>query len=650
MYILFTQPEIFIPLKHLTTTLEILGNIFFVQNDLSAAQSHLERACPLMELLPPNLLSDEDFAAAAGEALEDSGLRLLDPTDLTSYLWMGTGTGSGPGPALGAAQEGNIEGSTRSNTYAAGCYSLLRDVYAKLYYGETNNNVPDSEMGPPPTAALEETSPKSNGHIPSPREFPTSTTTTLKYSPHQAGYHSCLLPNGKPREFNLKYLLSKRQQTQQMKARALFSRLNTSNSRGSSMSSTTSASVAAPLGGIRSPAGGNAGAAGAAGAGRSTKVSGAKLSMSGATAGTAFLEKSLSAAAAAQLQQEHELENDNSEGGTEEGHRRRNHALLLGVDGDGLYSDETADEAVKVADTTTNNNVKPRRTSVFSGTDDEVEEEAVLSSTATSPLPAAMPAVAADAEAEAGAKVAGTDTRKPSPLRSEVDDNSGHGSGHPDGTARPRVRGQVPQPQPQAQAQLQSQKRTFDFEEKLRDLRSPYEHLRSELELVQDLQHQNNNNNNNNKKKKNNKQSQSNARTSSRVAQAAAAMDEDGADADGDFDHIEDSAEMAGGAGRRVGLGLGLSASPSVVGQKRPNKSPQPIVRGFDGSSLNYLNGEDITAPGVSTSIIADDLETLLRKFVQTNKRNRRELLLQARKYYDELDINFPNVRKPLFS
>jgi len=92
-----------------------------------------------------------------------------------------------------------------------------------------------------------------------------------------------------------------------------------------------------------------------------------------------------------------------------------------------------------------------------------------------------------------------------------------------------------------------------------------------------------------------------------------------------------------------VGLGLS-SSSPSVAGPKRSNKAPQPVVRGFEGSSLNHISGEDITAPGVSTSIIADDLETLLRKFVQANVRNKKELLLQARKYYDELDINFPNM------
>jgi hypothetical protein len=46
------MPEIFIPLRHLTTTLEVLGKILFMKNDLTEAKACLERACPLMELLP----------------------------------------------------------------------------------------------------------------------------------------------------------------------------------------------------------------------------------------------------------------------------------------------------------------------------------------------------------------------------------------------------------------------------------------------------------------------------------------------------------------------------------------------------------------------------------------------------------------------
>lgn len=46
------MPEILIPLRHLTTTLEVLGNIFYVKDKTCEARCYLERACPLLELLP----------------------------------------------------------------------------------------------------------------------------------------------------------------------------------------------------------------------------------------------------------------------------------------------------------------------------------------------------------------------------------------------------------------------------------------------------------------------------------------------------------------------------------------------------------------------------------------------------------------------
>ena len=111
-----------------------------------------------------------------------------------------------------------------------------------------------------------------------------------------------------------------------------------------------------------------------------------------------------------------------------------------------------------------------------------------------------------------------------------------------------------------------------------------------------------------------------------------------------DAESVEEENEgVRSEGGRRVGLGL----SPSSRNKQSPSQqSAKQGVRGFEGSSLNSINGEDITAPGVSTSVIADDLEVLLRKFVQADRRTRRELLVLARKYYDELDINFPNVSK----
>ena len=79
------MPEIFIPLRHLTTTLEVLGNIIFMRDDIVEAKNSLERACPLMELLPPAVNEDQ--------------------------------------------------------RYAVGCFALLREVYGKLYnIGEGNTN------------------------------------------------------------------------------------------------------------------------------------------------------------------------------------------------------------------------------------------------------------------------------------------------------------------------------------------------------------------------------------------------------------------------------------------------------------------------------------------------------------------------------
>ena len=70
-------------------------------------------------------------------------------------------------------------------------------------------------------------------------------------------------------------------------------------------------------------------------------------------------------------------------------------------------------------------------------------------------------------------------------------------------------------------------------------------------------------------------------------------------------------------------------------------------MRGFDGSALNTISGAEITLQGVATSIIADDLEVLLRKFVRASRKGRRDLAKLAAKYFDELDINFPNVSVP---
>jgi hypothetical protein len=74
-------PEITIPLKHLSSTLEILGNILFTRDDLIGAMACLEKACPLMELLP--ISSQEDnFPANCFQKLRDVYLKLYDSTNM----------------------------------------------------------------------------------------------------------------------------------------------------------------------------------------------------------------------------------------------------------------------------------------------------------------------------------------------------------------------------------------------------------------------------------------------------------------------------------------------------------------------------------------------------------------------------------------
>jgi hypothetical protein len=97
------MPEIFIPLKHLTTTLEILGNIFFVRNELSEAKQCLERACPLMELLPSTLMDTMDS----------------------------TGVGGGLNSPNMFQQK--LEDASPQQNYAVECFSVLRKIYLKMY-------------------------------------------------------------------------------------------------------------------------------------------------------------------------------------------------------------------------------------------------------------------------------------------------------------------------------------------------------------------------------------------------------------------------------------------------------------------------------------------------------------------------------------
>jgi hypothetical protein len=65
------MPEIIIPLRHLTSTLEVLGHILLMRNDMHDSMRCLERACPLMELLPASANEDHRFAVGCFALLRE---------------------------------------------------------------------------------------------------------------------------------------------------------------------------------------------------------------------------------------------------------------------------------------------------------------------------------------------------------------------------------------------------------------------------------------------------------------------------------------------------------------------------------------------------------------------------------------------------
>jgi hypothetical protein len=463
----------------------------------------LERACPLKELLPASTLAEEQGYSA------DLGDPQLDTAALSSILWAGSG-------GQNHLHSGQVAGGTGSAVggYASSCFSLLREVYDKLYGTQqsirTHTVVPGTE--PDMAAPLEEQSQQQQQQQQEPGRQATASPARLMTASRSGGYHRFLLPNGRPREYNLKYMLSQTQQRQQMKQRRPAGRATDSPDRAESDTDTGAGS-------------------GTDREGRGRRVSGAKLSMAAATAGSAYREKSAAAAASSpSLSDSHDHSPDTQE--TELGHRRRDHSLLL--------------------------------------------------------------------DSEGGAELYSLDV---------------------DPDAAP-----------------------FDADRHISDLRAPFLHLRSEQS--------------------------GGGRGPSALSGHSSEEQDKGQDA-GSSDAGAGSSDKtlpgpSASSGRR-GAGLGLS-SPSPSAQQ-PNEPNLPFtaqaraqtqeqaqgqgqgqggagVRGFEGSALNSISGEEITLPGVSTAIIADDLELLVRKFVRAPRRARRALAQQAAKYFDELDINFPNVRR----
>lgn len=94
-----------------------------MKNEFAQAKEYLERACPLIELLPPSITmsgfsmdSEEGYETSLHEMQRVGSLRSFDEGSSLSFN-AGGGTGD----------------TNQRNKYAEGCYALLREVYGKIY-------------------------------------------------------------------------------------------------------------------------------------------------------------------------------------------------------------------------------------------------------------------------------------------------------------------------------------------------------------------------------------------------------------------------------------------------------------------------------------------------------------------------------------
>jgi hypothetical protein len=92
-----------------------------MKNEFLQAKEYLERACPLIELLPPSITmsgfsvdSEEGYGASLHEMQKVGSFRAFDEGGSLSF-----------NPGTGDANQ--------RNKYAEGCYALLREVYGKIY-------------------------------------------------------------------------------------------------------------------------------------------------------------------------------------------------------------------------------------------------------------------------------------------------------------------------------------------------------------------------------------------------------------------------------------------------------------------------------------------------------------------------------------
>lgn len=114
--------DVLIPLQHLTSSLEMVGHFYLMTGRLQDAVQVLERACPLMELLPPPDIAPSDLG--------------LDPqAELRS------------GPDLEHAAA-DVFGLEPEFELAPGCFSLLTDTYRRREAAERGELVVDEVLEP----------------------------------------------------------------------------------------------------------------------------------------------------------------------------------------------------------------------------------------------------------------------------------------------------------------------------------------------------------------------------------------------------------------------------------------------------------------------------------------------------------------------
>lgn len=192
----------------------------------------------------------------------------------------------------------------------------------------------------------------------------------------------------------------------------------------------------------------------------------------------------------------------------------------------------------------------------------------------------------------------------------------------------------------------------FDEDERIEHLRMPFQHLRSELLLVhqaRDNPFKTTGSLENPRSRLDKGHSFRTSFSDERIKRGASSKSETRRSSTWNTPAHE-NAKLQSLPFRNVFLG-GVtsiySKGPADDGSQFTTKSPSWVeddeLRSLEGDEYhdNYLMGLSSSA----TSIIAADMEIMLRKFVKEDDVGRRELLEVAEKYYDELDLNFPDVR-----